>query len=541
MDNRPTTEKKKSRTGFSARIIGAIVLSVLIFGAVTGIIGLCIFRYAFLREYDASTRNTALGAAALVDGDEIGAFSGGQEAAGDFSENDLLNEYCRTMDVSRIDVIAVDAGEAGSGRSVFRAVNPDEDAVDAGWEPGQAVEIPGEYKQGYRAVCENGSAYETVRHSDVLKGVFYTVSFVPVRDGSGQVTAVLMMQRSFKPLVDALFYYIIAVIAAAGVFAAVEALISSRYVKKQFVQPVEKISAEAVRFVNEYKAGEPLGGISRIDELSALAGSIDTLEMKMTEYIDDLTAVTAEREKLRTEIDLASRIQNSQIPGTFPAFPDRKEFDIFGSMTPARMIGGDFYNFLLTDDDHLAMWIGDVSGKGIPAALFMMSVNIMLSARVRFGGSPSEILADVNNRICENNEAGMFVTVWLGILEISSGRLTAANGGHEFPFLYQNGRFDMLKDKHGLVLGGLNNSRYKDYEICLVPGDKVFVYSDGVPEAKNGSGEMFRLERLTESLNGHGDGSAEEIVQAVKADLDAFVGGELPFDDITMLSVEYRG
>ena len=340
---------------------------------------------------------------------------------------------------------------------------------------------------------------------------------------------------------DALLYYMGSIFAAAIVFAAVLSFLSSRYVKKQFIRPVEEISAEAVRFVNEYKVAKPLGDISRIDELSALAGAIDTLEIKMTDYIDDLTAATAEKEKIRTEIDLADKIQRSQIPGTYPAFPDRNEFDIYGFMMPARMIGGDFYNYMLIDDDHLAMWIGDVSGKGIPAALFMMSTNLMLSARVRFKGSPAQILADVNNRICENNLAGMFVTVWLGILELSSGRLTAANGGHEFPIIYQNNRFEKLKDKHGLVLGGMRNSKYRDYEINLDPGDKVFVYSDGVPEARNSGKEMFQPERLIESLNKNKDGSAERIVHTVKSDIDKFVGDALQFDDITMLSVEYRG
>ena len=205
------------------------------------------------------------------------------------------------------------------------------------------------------------------------------------------------------------------------------------------------------------------------------------------------------------------------------------------------MIGDDFYNYLLIDDDHLALWIGDVSGKGIPAALFMMSVNMMLSARVRFPGSPARILEDVNNRICENNEAGMFVTVWLGILTLSSGRLTAANGGHERPVVYQNKRFERIKDRHGLVLGGMNNSKYKDYEIDLAPGDQVFVYSDGVPEARNSRKEMFQSERMVESLNKNCGSSVKEIIQAVKSDIDAFADDAVQFDDITMLAVEYKG
>ena len=350
-----------------------------------------------------------------------------------------------------------------------------------------------------------------------------------------------IFRKFFGSEYETLLYYIGSILIAAIVFAAVESFLFSRYVKKQFVKPIEEISEEAVRFANENTVKEPLGDVSRIDELSALAGSIDVMEIKMTDYAKDLSAAEAEKERIRTEIDLTSRIQNSQIPKTFPAFPDRDEFDIFGSMTPARMIGGDFYNYLLIDDDHLALWIGDVSGKGIPAALFMMSVNMMLSARVRFPGSPARILEDVNNRICENNEAGMFVTVWLGILTLSSGRLTAANGGHERPVVYQNKRFERIKDRHGLVLGGMNNSKYKDYEIDLAPGDQVFVYSDGVPEARNSRKEMFQSERMVESLNKNCGSSVKEIIQAVKSDIDAFADDAVQFDDITMLAVEYKG
>ena len=541
MNNR--FSKKKSRTGFSAKIIGAVIFSFLVFGIVTGVIGFCIFRYSLKKEYDASTRSMALSAAALVNGDRIDDYLGRWDAAGYSSEKALLEAYCRNMDLSRIDVISVDAGENSRCRSVFSTVNPAADySGEAEMEPAQSFEIQdNEIQQKIRAVYENNSAYETVFHTGFFNGQYDMEAFVPVRDEGGRTVAVLLMQRSVRPLADALLYYMVSILAAALIFAGIESWLSSRYVRKQFVRPVEQISAEVVRFANENTMCRPLGNISSIDELSSLAGSVDILEVKMTNYINDLTAATAEKERIRTEMDLAEKIQNSQIPGKFPAFPDRNEFDVYGSMTPARMIGGDFYNFILIDEDHLALWVGDVSGKGVPAALFMMSVNLMLSARVRFAGSPAEMLADVNNRICDNNTTGMFVTVWLGILELSTGKLTAANGGHEYPVICRNNRFDLLKDKHGLVLGGLYNSKYADYMIDLAPGDRVFVYSDGVPEARNSSQEMFQSARLIESLNRNRNGSVEEIIWAVKTDIDAFVGGAPQFDDITMLLFEYKG
>ena len=360
----------------------------------------------------------------------------------------------------------------------------------------------------------------------------------------GAVIAVIgycIFRKYFNGETAILLYYIGSVFLAAVILAAVISFLSSRYLKKQFVKPVEAISEEAVRFVSEHKPDRPLGDISRIHELTDLARSIDAMEAEITDYIRDQAAVTAEKERLGAELDLAKKIQESQVPREFPAFPGRKEFDVCGIVIPARMVGGDFYNYILIDEDHLAMWIGDVSGKGIPAALFMMSANLMLSARVRFKGSPAEILADVNNGICEKNDAEMFVTAWLGILSLSTGRLTAANAGHECPMVFRGGRFEKMKDKHGLALGGLKNSRYQDYEIDLLPGGKVFVYSDGVPEARNSEKEMYQFERLTDALNQNSDGSPKELIRSVKADIDAFVGDAAQFDDLTMLAVEYRG
>lgn len=182
---------------------------------------------------------------------------------------------------------------------------------------------------------------------------------------------------------------------------------------------------------------------------------------------------------MATELDLAARIQNGSLPSSFPAYPERGEFDIYASMTPAKEVGGDFYDYFLIDDDHLALVIADVSGKGVPASLFMMSSKILISNRAVLGGTPAEIFEFVNERICENNTLDMFVTVWLGILEISTGKLICSNAGHEFPVFGKNGKFELMKDKHGMVLGAVPGIKYKNYEVQLEKGETVFVYTDG--------------------------------------------------------------
>ena len=244
----------------------------------------------------------------------------------------------------------------------------------------------------------------------------------------------------------------------------------------------------------------------------------------------------------RTELDMAARIQESMLPSAFPAFPNRPEFDLFASMDPAREVGGDFYDFFLIDDDHLALLIADVSDKGVAAALMMMSAKILIHYRACQGGTPARILMDVNNELCDKNDAGMFVTVWMGILDTRDGAMTCVNAGHEYPLVKRAGdAFRLFQDKHGMPLGVMPGMRYQDYTLQFAPGDSIFVYTDGVPEANNLSETLYGLERLEAALGRLDNPSPKEVLEAVRADVDAFVGAAKQFDDLTMLCMEYLG
>lgn len=278
------------------------------------------------------------------------------------------------------------------------------------------------------------------------------------------------------------------------------------------------------------------------DEIEILANTFGKLSEQMEGYLRNILAMTAEKERVGTELALATRIQADMLPNKFPAFPDRKEFRIYASMTPAKEVGGDFYDFFLVDENRLALVIADVSGKGIPAAMFMMMAKNMLATQAAAGHSPREVLETVNKLICENNKEKMFVTVWFGILDLSSGILTAANAGHEYPILKTpGGPFEVVKDKHGFVLGGMARMKYRDYELPLDPGAKLFVYTDGVAEAMNADHELFGLERTVDALNTAIDEPPEGILHAVDRAVADFVGEAEQFDDLTMLCVEYRG
>ena len=273
-----------------------------------------------------------------------------------------------------------------------------------------------------------------------------------------------------------------------------------------------------------------------------------------TQYGAALAAITLMRSALfffrsrklfstQTELQTAAQLQEAVLPGSYPAFPDRGEFDIYAKMDPAREVGGDFYDHFLLDDDHLCLIMADVSGKGVPAALIMLAAKIILVNCARQGGSPEEILTRANDAIYPNIPEEMFVTVWLGVLEISTGRLVSVNAGHEYPALrHARGRFKLLDEaEHGFVLGGMEGTRYEEYVLTLKPGDKLFLYTDGVPEASDRSEEMFGGERMLEALNADPGAAPEELLKNVRKAVDDFVGDAEQFDDLTMLCLEYRG
>ena len=252
-------------------------------------------------------------------------------------------------------------------------------------------------------------------------------------------------------------------------------------------------------------------------------------------------AITAEKERIGAELNVATQIQADMLPRIFPAFPERPEFDIYASMTPAKEVGGDFYDFFLVDDDHLAMVIADVSGKGVPAALFMVIAKTLLKNAAQTGLPPKAVLEKVNNQLCENNEAEMFVTVWLGIYEISTGKLTAANAGHEYPAIRRSGgRFELVKDRHGFVLAGMEDARYREYELELGMGDTLFLYTDGVAEAIGAANILYGTERMLATLNTAPGRCPEKLLRDVKQDIDRFVGDAPQFDDITMLAIQRK-
>ncbi len=266
-----------------------------------------------------------------------------------------------------------------------------------------------------------------------------------------------------------------------------------------------------------------------------------TLSDRTRSLLEHLVKTSVEKNQIESELKVATHIQTSMLPSIFPAFPERKDFDIYATMMPAKEVGGDFYDFYLIDSDHLAFLIADVSGKGVPAALFMVIAKTLIKDRAEMGGKADEVMRKVNDLLCESNDEGLFVTAWLGVLSLSSGKLEYVNAGHNPPLLKRKGgEYEYLRAKSGFVLAGLEGTKYRLNETTLSDGDSIFLYTDGVTEATDLNNNLYGEERLLSTLNRNADKDCRALIDEVKSDVDSFVAGAPQFDDITMVALTYH-
>lgn len=272
------------------------------------------------------------------------------------------------------------------------------------------------------------------------------------------------------------------------------------------------------------------------EEFASLSDDINETVMTLKRYIDEAAA------RIDQELEYAKAIQLSAMPRVFPPYPDRSEFEIFASMRAAKEVGGDFYDFYLLGEDRLAFMIADVSGKGIPAAMFMMTSKTLIKSLAESGLEINEVFTAANNHLCENNDAGMFVTAWMGIIDLKTGLVSFTNAGHNPPVVKRgNGSFEFLRGNSGFVLAGIEDFPYSKGELQLLPGDTIYLYTDGVTEATNEQEELYEEDRLLQALNGNRTADMETLCRTVQESVDAFADGAPQFDDITMLAMQFNG
>lgn len=381
--------------------------------------------------------------------------------------------------------------------------------------------------------------------TDYSDGELFGTALSPIWDENDQICAVVAVDISVSSIRQALLKLLVNIALAILMIMLVSMTVYHYVAQKKIVNPIVKLTRAADNLVNNLQRedSEPFTvDVHTGDEIDVLARSFESMDLKLLDYIRENAAITAEKERIGTELDLAKRIQADMLPQIFPPFPERHEIDLYASMVPARDVGGDFYDFFMLDENRLALVIADVSGKGIPAALFMMMSKNMVQNFAQTLDSPAAVLRRVNNRICRNTQTQMFVTIWLGVLDLKTGLLTAANAGHEYPvFMEPGGDYRIVKDKHGLVAGGVEGYPYTEYQMQLAPGTRLFLYTDGLPEATDTGEKMFGTERMLKALNEVKDGTPKDVLDHVTECVTAFVGDAPQFDDTTMLCLDYYG
>lgn len=525
--------------------ISAIIVPMLILALIISFVGYHSFTNGMLELYESGAVDLARTSASEIDADKLDDYVASGGTTPEYMEAwTKLDRICNTSGATFVYVIRPDLEDYAHITFLFSTINHNSkySVYDFGYYRETTNE---EYKTKYRALYDGSSSSEIViRDRGYIETDAHITAMVPLKGTDGKTQGILCVQRQMENITKVRNRFISMVLGILIVLVVLIIFCQNFYLRRELLVPLKKITKEAARFAAEEKPAEKklTDSIRNRDEIGKLAGSIDHMEEKIAQYIEELTQVTAEKERISTELSLATRIQADMLPRVFPPFPERSDFDIYASMTPAKEVGGDFYDFFLIDHDHLALVMADVSGKGVPAALFMMASKIIIQNIALTCVSPREILETTNNRICKNNNEEMFVTVWLGILDLKTGNLKAANAGHEYPVVTRDGvGFELVKDKHGFVIGGMEGVRYKEYELTLKPGEELFLYTDGVPEATNANKELYGTERMINILNRHPTLSPQEVLQEVQADVDRFVGNAPQFDDLTMLCIRYNG
>ena len=377
--------------------------------------------------------------------------------------------------------------------------------------------------------------------TDNSYGYNYT-AVAPILDENGQAIAEIQYILDMQEVRDHLNGFLYNMLGISFCIICAALLLYILLVKWMVLNPVEKLSEFTTEITKKGNFSKQEIEIKTGDEIEALGQSFNYMLERLEDYIKDLTVVTAEKERIGAELNVATQIQSSMLPCIFPAFPDRDELDIYATMTPAKEVGGDFYDFFMVDERHVAIVIADVSGKGVPAALFMVIGKTLIKDHTQPGRDLGEVFTEVNNILCESNDNGMFITAFEGVLDLVTGEFRYANAGHEMPFIYRkDGGYEAYKIRPGFVLAGMENIKYKEQKIQLNIGDKIFQYTDGVTEATDKDNQLYGMDRLHKVLNEKClDCNPEQTLKLVKEDIDAFVGDNDQFDDITMLCLEYK-
>nr|WP_317449527.1 SpoIIE family protein phosphatase [uncultured Sellimonas sp.] len=534
-------------------LVGCAVFCIILC-FLTGVVGGLNYYSGMIDKYQTYMEGILKYALTEIDADDLeNCISSGERSPQYEQTQDVLNRLKEEYQIEYIYIVKplnTDASDnmmdVMAGVTEYERVYEKDTLTQLGELTGDAYssEVAGKYLKQMESKNQNITYF----FNRTEFGYDYT-GLITIKDSSGKSVAVLAVDISINEIRDTLVKYVFIVLVGMIFLIAVFLTALYSWLKKRIIVPISKVKTAAQAFVisshgqtdpEKIQFEDPQ--IVSEDEMQALSEAFVTMAADLKEYMRDLLAETKEKERISTELSLATEIQANMLPCIFPAFPERTEFDIYAMMHPAKEVGGDFYDFFLIDEDHLALVIADVSGKGVPAALFMVIAKTLIKNQALTGESPAQILRSVNEQLCEGNEAELFVTVWLGIIQISTGKGIAANAGHEHPVIRRkDGKFELVIYRHSPAVAVMEGMNFREHEFELYPGDTLFVYTDGVPEATDSQNKLFGNERMLNALNKNPDAKPEELLKNVKEEVDLFTKEVPQFDDVTMLGIKYYG
>ena len=518
-------------------IFNAVIGLIMLLSAAIGTVGYFEFAGALKQQYMEIANGIAKYAALRMDPETLEQYL--ETKTADEAYNSTREQLQHTADAEDCSVIYVAKVHTDTKEREYIYNVVSKASGFSPYEIGFRDTVNDEFLKVYDSILKG----ETQLHNFMYSRKGYTTSVYPVEDADSGVVAIVGVVKNMDLLTSAKNSYICQIILIEALIAILSGVVWVVYMRRRIVVPVQQLSEAALNMVEHLEDGNsPELVVKHDDELRELADSFATMYREVGAYIAKLETVTAEKERIGAELDVAAKIQSSMLPCIFPAFPDRNEFDIYATMDPAKEVGGDFYDFFMVDADHLAFVVADVSGKGVPAALFMVIGKTLIKDHTGLHDDLGEVFTEVNNILCASNSEEMFITAFEGVLNLKTGELRYVNAGHEIPFLCRKGGvFEPYKVRAGFVLAGMQGIRYRAGSIQLEPGDKVFQYSDGIPEAINSEKAPYGMKRLESVLAKNSEKAPSELLPLVKADVDAFVGDADQFDDITMLCIEFKG
>ncbi len=532
--------KKFNISSLIIRLPLYIVVFCAILYIVNGLIGYRVFKSLFEGEYEKITQQFAYTALSYIDGDAIPYYEAGKPADEAWHETDRrLNVLTQTATLAYIYVTVPDQ-KFETRTYIYDTVHP-EIINGKAYPLGQINSLKkydADYISNLKQVMIEGKPY--IRFAYNKTGGHVTTS-IPVRDSNSRIVAILSIVKPMSEVQMLKNRYIRSTFVFSSILTPLFIIIYIIILYRSVTKPLVLVTNETENFARH--KGELSGLLRNIkgkSEIATLARAVEKMSVDMHRYIDDLTHTTAEKERLSAELDVATQIQANMLPRLFPPYADHPEIELFASMEPAKEVGGDFYDFFMVDDDHFAIVVGDVSGKGVPAALFMVIAKTLIKNVCLQGKTPAQVFEEVNNQLCEGNDAGLFVTCWMGILTLSTGLMEFANAGHTSPVMHHNGTVEFLTVKPNLMLAGLPDTKYDNHSVTLKPKDRLFVYTDGVTEATNENNELYGEERLLASIKDKQNLSSKEILEEVRKEISNFEGNAPQFDDITMLELSLK-